>query len=511
MLYLSNTRDNFTKMILFYEFIDKDLWLDPKLFGHNPYIKKIEAEHTPLSSRVLLLEKETGSWCLCSKKELTIINALHEKRMETIFQEHANRDASELREFILRLYCRGLLTINNRSLYAMDVFKGDVPHPKKALFVVIPTTKCNLACRYCYSSQNKTKPKKMDRKTAKKIIDLIMTYPSENATILFHGGESLLAFDIVESMVKYAYYANRSYKKNLRFRLQTNATVLSKSIAQKLAALDIGLGMSFDGAKQINDKTRIFKDGKSSFNLAVKGLLNARQKQLQFGSICVINHHNYDCISEVLDFYTQIGLSAIKMNPVAKLGRAQNQWESIEVSLEQYFKAQSHYLNILQSGGKVPIEENVRHMINNISSKMSFYMCMRAQCGAGQDFFAFSPNGTIYPCDRFGQTSAFALGNVHSLTQLSGIRNRNMLVSSIFKRSIEKIAECRHCSYKQYCRGGCTFDTYIHFKDSNSVHPWCEYYKKMYRRLFLFVDQTPHLAKYLSNDVTIFNHDFFIS
>ena len=478
--------------------------LNEKIFGKNPLIKKNIAKRIPLSSRTLILDKETGSWCICNKKELAMLDALHGKHLEEIISENSLYSPAEIKEFIVELYCRGLLQINNRAFYNSEVYKNDYISTGKALFLIIPTTNCNLSCRYCSAENPHSPVRRMEFETAKRIIDLIMEFPSDQATILFHGGEPLLEFDLVESVINYALQRNKVYDKILQFRLQTNGTLLSDKIARKLAMSNIGLGISFDGGQEINNLTRIKNNGSGAFDEALQGLHNAHGEHMEFGSICVLSRLNYDKVPEIMDFYARNKLYSIKVNPVSKIGKACQVWDNIGISSSQFLQAHTSYLKYLKKNGKnAPKEENIIHMLNILSSKMSTYMCMRSQCGAGKDFFAFTPDGNIYPCDRYRQNKDLTLGNVFSVNDLTVIRDKNQTVTEIFSRNINQIGECNNCDYKLFCRGGCTLETFSYFEEINRIHPWCDYYKKMYRRLFLFINHHPDLVKYLNDNIDV--------
>lgn len=512
MLFLSDTRDLFTRMLLFMEFGGEMPRFDAAVFGEDPLIRKVNTRSIPLSSHTLLLDKETGSWCICNEKELEVLDAMEGKRLNEILTGHGAFSPLEIKEFITELYCRGLLLIDDRSFYNHNVFKNDYISTGKALFLIIPTTRCNLSCRYCSGGNSPVNGRTMDFETAKRVIDLIMDFRSAHATILFHGGEPLLEFELVESVLRYARGRNRIFNKALQFRLQTNGTLLTRDIARRLARLNIGLGISFDGDHDINDKTRVRATGRSSFDDALEGLANAQMANMQFGSICVLNRHNFNKIPVILDFYSRNGLHSIKINPVSKLGRADHIWKDIGISPDQNLQSHIRYLDYLkENGNDTPKEENICHMINNLSSRMSTYMCMRSQCGAGKDFFAFTPEGDIYPCDRYRYNKDFLLGNVFAVSDLSVIREKNQTVTDMFRRNINNISECSQCDYKLFCRGGCTMETFSSFEDIDRPNPWCDYYKKMYKELFQFIDLRPDLASYLCGNVRIYNRNFFSS
>ena len=91
------------------------------------------------------------------------------------------------------------------------------------------TTDCNMKCIYCYEG-NEKKKMYMNEETIDKAIEFLMTRAKElkdkRMNIEFHGGEPLLAYKSMESIV-YKLRAKCDMEEiELRFGCTTNATLL---------------------------------------------------------------------------------------------------------------------------------------------------------------------------------------------------------------------------------------------------------------------------------------------
>ena len=130
------------------------------------------------------------------------------------------------------------------------------------------STFCNLACKYCFIESNpisNQKYNKMSFDTAKIAVDKFLAELEKNkiveSQIILYGGEPLTNWEVVKQIIKYVKEEKQS---NITLTIITNGTLLNREIIQFLMDYNIGIGISLDGPKFINDKNRIFKSGNES-------------------------------------------------------------------------------------------------------------------------------------------------------------------------------------------------------------------------------------------------------
>ena len=71
-----------------------------------------------------------------------------------------------------------------------------------SLMYLIPTNKCNLACKYCFIGKLKDKRKQMEEETMYHAINVFNKNSNGNkGSILFYGGEPLLNYDLVRKQL----------------------------------------------------------------------------------------------------------------------------------------------------------------------------------------------------------------------------------------------------------------------------------------------------------------------
>ena len=137
------------------------------------------------------------------------------------------------------------------------------------------TNQCNLSCTYCYEysedkivdTENGRKPKFMSEETARQSVEFMLKEYGDNkvAHITFFGGETLLNFPVLKKTIAYARQRGAELGKAVDFSLTTNGTLLKPEIIEFLAENRVGVTISIDGPREVQDKFRVFHNGAGSY------------------------------------------------------------------------------------------------------------------------------------------------------------------------------------------------------------------------------------------------------
>ena len=95
--------------------------------------------------------------------------------------------------------------------------------------------------------------------------------------------------------------------------MQTNGTLLSQEWINLLLTLNVGVGISLDGPKEINDANRINHAGKGSYdqvNLAIDMILSDPRTEEMFGSVLSVINLDADPL-EIYWHYKDMGLRGV--------------------------------------------------------------------------------------------------------------------------------------------------------------------------------------------------------
>ncbi|WP_422771806.1 FxsB family cyclophane-forming radical SAM/SPASM peptide maturase [Plantactinospora sp. WMMC1484] len=165
-------------------------------------------------------------------------------------------------------------------------------------------SRCNLACDYCYVYQHvdqtwRNRPRTMSRS----VVELAATRAAEHAqrhdlgrlTVIFHGGEPLLAGRELLAHAARAVRMAVPVTTTVDLRIQTNGVLLDEAFLDLFAKHGIRVGVSLDGPAAANDRHRVFAGGQGSHGLvaqALDRLRRERHRHLYGGILCTVNLEN---------------------------------------------------------------------------------------------------------------------------------------------------------------------------------------------------------------------------
>ncbi len=483
MRYFQSAQDVFATLLTHYEFGGPKPWFDPALFGTDPILQRIPAEVKRRGEWIQVLAKETGGWCFLSPAEYTLYRFCHGSSLSAVNRRWPAAHPSALQEFVVRLYWLGLLAVNGRHFFDPATFAESPVTQAGPFFIVVLSERCNLACRYCFADARLHTARPLEWPAAQRMVDLIINYPARDLTLEFTGGEPLLELDLLLRVASYARRQAARCGKGLRLLLQTNGTLLTAKRLKRLNALGFSISLSLDGDASTNDLTRHFPNGHGSYSATRRAIELMRSEQVDFGLICVVSRINSAKLLTLLDHFAAIGLPSVKFNPVFKLGRARGRWQELALTPEEYLNWHQRYLAYVVSREAPVIDENLYHILRNMGQRMHSYRCMRSQCGAGREFFTFTPTGAVYPCDRFREYEDLCLGNLAEIDDLKDLWLTHPLLKRIAQRRPALIDDCAACSYQRFCEAGCSLDSWFDSHSATTPHPWCSYYRGIYTLL----------------------------
>ena len=125
-----------------------------------------------------------------------------------------------------------------------------------------------MACTYCF--QQALYPDSQPRMTPEIFEEQMGWFLDQgdgHVTIQYFGGEPMLEWALLrrgDAMLREA--VARGSISSFRQTMTTNGTVLNPDRAKWLIEHDFDLIFSFDGPPEVNDKLRVFRNGRGSFD-----------------------------------------------------------------------------------------------------------------------------------------------------------------------------------------------------------------------------------------------------
>lgn len=394
----------------------------------------------------ILIHPDAGSWV-----------ALNEEEYERYQADKLNETEKET------LYFRKLMLDENGEEVEID-FPAPAEFPSVAVINI--TTRCNLKCRYCFADCDDTKGDDMSPEVMNKAITAMLEMPSESITFELQGGEPLCNLEGFELFLQKALQINEKYNKQIKFRTVTNGTLINENFAEIAKKYDIKIGVSLDGPAHINDKTRVYPDGRGTFEDIEKGICYAKAAGLVIdGCVCTIGQHNHKEAEDIFNIFEKHSLD-FKPRPANVLGR---EIESHTTTKPGQW-AQT-YKDLYERAKKSSVTNFSVHIFEeNTFTPIRDYICLRYPCGAAREIITINPDGSVFPCDGFKGEKSFEMGNI--LHESIGEMLEKDWVKKMRHRSAADIPKCSKCVYRGMCCS-CCYSAYGAYGTIYKEDPHC--------------------------------------
>jgi len=316
-------------------------------------------------------------------------------------------------------------------------------------YTIFVTQQCNLACGYCYVDKSNSK---MSIPTAEKVVDFIYRDASSipKIQIGLFGGEPLLEFDLVKSIVEIIAKHPTFDPCRVEISLVTNGTIFSSEIADFLLQNEISFCLSCDGPSITQDRFRHFPDGRVTSDIVERTILEAQHAFVSVLVNAVYRPETFRYLPLTVDYFHSLGLRQIYLNPDCSASWSGRDAEALA---RIYREVAGKYIGYYLSGEPA--------FINLIDNKIAVILRggYRAseRCQMGNHELAFSPAGNIYPCERLvgdGGAGGHCIGNIHDGVDISRM-------SCHLIPDQETNPECLLCGLKDYCMNWCGCSNYF--------------------------------------------------
>lgn len=328
------------------------------------------------------------------------------------------------------------------------------------------TDECNLACTYCY--QIHKGKRRMKFETAKKMIDLILSgekgmkdyinpHKSPGLIIDFIGGEPLLEAELIDQICTYT--INRMIELNHPWLMKTMFSICSNGVLYHEPEVQrilqkwknrLSFSVTVDGNKTLHDSCRVFPDGQPSYELAVSAATDWMDQGNYMGSKITIAPanvmHVFDAITHMID----LGYTEINANCVYEEG-----WKPVHATtLYNQMKLLADYF----------IEKNMDFendfycsLFNEDAFRPKKEDDLQNWCGGNGVMLSVDPDGIIYPCLRYmesslgGQQEPYSIGDVDmGICQCDCHKCRVECLRKIDRRT-QSTDECFFCQIAEGC------------------------------------------------------------
>lgn len=317
---------------------------------------------------------------------------------------------------------------------------------------------CNLRCRYCFAGTGDfgTGQRSMLSETVgRRAIDFLIeaSGPRKNLDIDFFGGEPLMNWPVVMTLVDYCKQRMEQTGKQIRLTITTNAVLLDSEKIDYINQNFDNCVLSIDGRPDVHDRMRPDAGGHGSYNRVaanIRSFIKAREDRSYYlrGTF---TRHNLDFSNDVLhlaEFGKQVSMEPV----VAPPGSGYEIRPQDLCMIEQEYEKLAMTMDQLRQQGK---GFNFFHFMMDLSGGPCAFKRLKG-CGVGMEYCSVTPDGDIYPCHQFTGENAFVLGNVMDDPILL-----NEAVQKPFQNlMVPDKTECSKCWARFFCSGGCAANSY---------------------------------------------------
>ena len=360
------------------------------------------------------------------------------------------------------------------------------------LLIFQSTSFCNLDCKYCYlpdrNSKNRIDLEKI-KITFQKLIEESLI--GDELSIVWHAGEpTVVPIDFYKQVNKLVQDIIPNNVK-VNFHIQTNATLLNDEWCEFFIDSNMQVGVSIDGPKHINDRNRISRNAKGSFDQVINGINLLKKYKIDFTVIAVLTDYSLSYPEEIYDFFKELGVKELGFNMDEEEGVYTK--STFDYSTNSKFKAfwtkifelqlrMDNYIRIREIHGFTQTLLGNNFTSENYSYGPMTHPMSILSIDTNGNFSTFSPELLGMKNEKY---TDFNFGNV--MTDSFRSINRNEKFKSVHNDILEGIKKCNEtCDYFSFCGGGAPSNKlYENGTFDSTETKYCIYSKKLLIDVFL--------------------------
>lgn len=334
--------------------------------------------------------------------------------------------------------------------------------PKRALIIL--SERCNLNCEYCYA-QKAHSNEVISKASLTAIADFILSNPGNKSSFsIIGGGEPLVEWNLLTFFT--AYIEEHKGNQEVQISITTNATLLDTKKIEYIKDHRIGVNISFDILKDVQDAQRGFGvDGKSSFDIVDKNIKLLLEAGIRISIRSTITNRNVarmkEMVNYVIDNYPQV--KSLHFEHVSMEGNDQSYYS---VFLDSFFEA----YDVAVSNG-IRLKNSVLNAIHTLRSSFC------------KGEFTITPSDCISACHRVSSERDSLFHDLtYGVVQDGKVRFDDDKLDNARNYMMTSENECQQCFAKYGCAGGCIYNRNSY--TTGEMDSFCEFVRAFYIRYF---------------------------
>ena len=330
--------------------------------------------------------------------------------------------------------------------------------------------KCNFGCKHCIADEAKDS-KMMDIYSAIKAIDAYICLKKldkkEEDEIEVHFGncEPLINFDTIRQAV--LYIKEKYPYLTAKYSINSNLSLLNREMADFFIDNSFEVYVSLDGLKESNDRIRIFKDGRGTFDVIMDKLrlLESAGKKIE-GISVTITEENFKFFDDrFVDWCETMGFISV--------GCDFDLIHSLSISNESKVEFLTDYWKRFTKKGIEFFGTWITPFLILSNNSITYGADGFCKAVTGQNF-SVDANGRIFVCDYSSKYLA-DIDNIKASISPDG-KYYNFVRSNLIGET-EPFSGCKDCEIYGACGGQCMMTRTS--GDSKKVMEQCDFYRRI--------------------------------
>ncbi len=394
----------------------------------------------------ILFESELKGYCLFNSRMLSL-SQIDKETYELFLQ--IKEDSSKIGNLLSKEDYEGLVknkvivpdNEDDKYLSMLKYKKQMQSYGSKLLsLVVCPTLSCNFACPYCYEHYLPNATMKED--VQQQLVEFVNRHASnlDGLTLNWHGGEPLIAMDTIIQI--YNKIKNEAKLPIKHSSMVSNGFLLTEENCLALRDMHLDyLQITIDGDRDTHNKTRVLKNGKSSFEQIIRNIDKAVElmPDCRIGIRTNIGKNNKEEYSALYHKLSERwkGKNLHVYHAFVMDNSMDTTWEkrqSLELSTEEKID-----FEVMLANAGVKSAKSLFPKTDNIVCT-----CM------DNNAYVVDPKGLLYKCWVDVGREERSIGSLMSEIKRYDIVSQFMTGSDKFSDT-----KCIGCSFLPVCDGGC--------------------------------------------------------
>ncbi len=313
-----------------------------------------------------------------------------------------------------------------------------------------------MRCRYCfYADEMSHRERGIVGMMSTETLDVIVKKTLEAApgfcSFMFQGGEpTLTGLDFYRHLIETVKEQNTRGVR-VSYAIQTNGYAIDENWAKFFSLNHFLVGLSLDGTRDVHDRNRLTKDGKSSFDHVSRAASLFEKHHVEYNILTVVTSQTARNAVSIYNYFKKQGYRYQQYIPCIE-GFGSDGSQPWALNAEQYGRFLCRMFDIWYQdiiSGNYIYNRTFENWIGILIGRPPESCGMVGVCSPQ---YVVEADGSVYPCD-FYVLDGYKLGNL--IYDSFADVNRKRAEIAFIDNSKAEDKECIGCRWHHLCRGGC--------------------------------------------------------